>query len=398
MSKSLVISVSTILTSIFLLLIATVNLLSPVTATVQPPIVDESSEEVIRTEPVIELIMEDTPTTHYSPTPALVKTNLDENLYINEVNVFNKYLYELCNKYFNVSTPIGRVSPLYPMAIANVETPGRADVSKTFSSLFPSKYVPLNSTKDIDNLTSGTLLTDANIFTGLATDWQTRDRGPLQVQAGFGSASVENNALMGPSELSNINASLSVLGNSPTWTAHETKANGGVITVDTWINGASNYQGDRYNPKDLALKMDTACELALDQITAQYPVTSEDMVVMMLSVFHGASSVWNPAYADTDIGNWRSGKHAYSYLQKLEECGLVNAVKERAHQDLESNSVPNLTLTGAVIENIMTESGCNINPHDYVKDTRYDWVTYTYPLRAIYSMEVLKILYGGVYA
>lgn len=340
----------------------------------------------------------------YDSTPANVTEISDVSpTIINSTSEINKYILDLCTQYFTPQFNGVSLSPYLVMAIANTETGGRCDLNKTYTSLFPSAVVPLNNTSDIDNMNSATLLLDKDYFKSLATDWQSRDRGPLQIQAGFGTNDATLNSLMGKSEVDNY-ASVSMPENEPEFSANETKASGRTLSLNTWISEASKYPGDRFNPKDICLRATNAYNLAINDITKQYDVTNEKQLYAMLAVFHQASSVWNSNYRYSNIGNWISGQQAYEYCKKITSDEFLNIIREHLKENIENAKAegknPRLTITDAIAKEYYEEAidkGIVDTPFNYVRDRRYYWITYCYPIRLLYNFEMVKYLYEGTY-
>ena len=144
----------------------------------------------------------------------------------------NSALYDLADKYFQVYYGSMRLSPITPLAIANVETPGRADNNVTWSALFPSKYVPINMLYTMDVTT---VLSSESIYKPLSTEYSTRDRGALQMSPTYGTNNDYFNRLMSDSEVDK----LSTISDSK----HE-----------NWIKGASSKRGDRFYVPDVCLR------------------------------------------------------------------------------------------------------------------------------------------------
>ena len=338
----------------------------------------------------------------YDSTPANVTENADTSPTITQdTSDINKYIFDLCKQYFTPQFNGQNLSPYLVMAIANTETGGRCDLSKTYTSLFPSAVVPLNSTADIDNMNSATLLQHEEYFKKLATDWQSRDRGPLQVQAGFGTNDATLNSLMGKSEVDNY-ATSSMPENEAEFSANETKASGRTLSLSTWISEASKYPGDRFNPKDICLRATNGYNIAIADINKQYDVTNEKQLYAMLAIFHQASSVWNPNYRYSNIGNWISGQQAYEYCKKISSDDFLAIIQKHLKENIESaqteGKAPRLTITDAIAKEYYDEAvaaGIIDTPFNYVKDRRYYWITYCYPIRLLYNFEMVRYLYEG---
>jgi hypothetical protein len=87
------------------------------------------------------------------------------------------------------------------MALANVETPGRADNSITWSSLFPSKYADVSTMGTFDVTT---VLSDPKIYAALSSEYSTKYRGALQMSTTYGTGNSAINRQMSGSEVSKL--------------------------------------------------------------------------------------------------------------------------------------------------------------------------------------------------
>ena len=327
---------------------------------------------------------------------------IEFNLNSNETSIAaNTKLYDMCMKYFQVSLDGHEIPPLLPMAIANNETAGRADSSITYSSLFPSAVLKINSVEDIEKFDCRVLLADPKIFKALATEWSTRDRGALQMNPNYGcGASATIDAMMGVSEaekLKNVDVS-----KYSGYTAAETK-NGTTVNLTRWINGASTRRGDRFNVKDCILRMAGACISACKGITqCGYKVRTDPQLIVMMAQYHGASGVWSPSVKEKAIGNWKSGRSAYEYSLEVGSTKMYHLIKQKAANDLSRarnrGSKVKLSITDQEAMFIWAEAraqGLVSDYSAYVREKNLYWITYLYPVRILYNYALLELLYSG---
>ena len=313
----------------------------------------------------------------------------------------NTELFDMCNKYFLVSYNGEQVSPIIPMAIANNETPSRADNSITYSSLFPSKLVQVNSPDAIQNMSCIAVLESAENFSKLANDHWTRDRGALQMNPNYGINHEAYNSLMGPSEAS-ILANIDTTGIDFTgYQAYEPR-NGRYITAEDWIAGASTGPGDRFSVRDSVLRIASEAQDAVYQFTSMYEVTNDSQLAVLIAMQHNAGSTWNPSLQQKKIGNWRSGYMAYRFLVGITSedfLGVMNNyVSDKLKSARDSGKSPQMYLErDEAIElfNTGVEMGILSNYESYVYTGNYYYVTYTYPIQALYSYLMLGMVYSG---
>ena len=273
----------------------------------------------------------------------------------------NEELYNVSDEYFIVYYNNDRVSPIFPMALANVETPSRADNSKTWSALFPSKYVStdLMRTFDVTNV-----VTDSNVYKALSSEVSTRDRGALQMSPTYGTNNSEINKLMSGTEKDKLK------------------------TVDTskcssWASGASSSPGDRFYLPDVLLRMRAASNLQIsNMIKNDYQPETDMQLVAMLAMGHHSSGVWHFNNHNKSVGCWKSGELAFTYAKKLGNSEFVNAVKDYA-----SNS-DKLYIDNNVAKTIY----CKVYPESFSTYSTKDIVC-TYPIKVMYAYIKLSMLY-----
>lgn len=313
----------------------------------------------------------------------------------------NSKLFEICNKYYLATYAGKQLSPLIPMAIANIETPGRADNTITYSSLFPSKCVTVTSAESINNMSCLAVIESPEAFSALASDNWTRDRGALQMNPSYGIEYEAFNLLMGPSE-SEILANISGLGvDFSAYTAKQPRYNN-TIGIDEWLAMASSYPGDRYNVKDSVLRLAAASQSAVKDFTANYEIVNDAQEMCLVAMHHNSGSVWNPLYVSKKVGNWRSGAVAYRYCCAVSSVEFMAKIKalciERLTEARNSGKTPPMTLERKDAKKLFDEAfkeGIVDDYNTYVYTGRYYEVTYLYPIQALYAYTMLGLVYSG---
>ena len=313
----------------------------------------------------------------------------------------NTKLFDMCNKYFLASYGGQQVSPIVPMAISNLETPGRADQSVTYCSLFPSKLVSISSADQISNMSCLAVLESPQLFSLLASDHWTRDRGALQMNPNYGTEYESFNSLMGPSEaeiLSNIKGTGIDLS---TYVAYEPRNNRN-ITGEEWISQVSTAPGDRFSVKDSLLRLASAAQSAIDQYSDQYQIENDYEMMALIAMSHNAGSVWNRSYYGSKVGNWRTGAIAHKYCKQITSDEFIRILKNYCDEKLKTaretgKPVP-LTLdrkdARALFDRGFAE-GIFDDYRTYVYEGRYYEVTYCYPIQALYNYMMLGMVYSG---
>lgn len=313
----------------------------------------------------------------------------------------NTKLFEICNKYFLTTYQGQQLSPLIPMTISNIETPHRATQAVTYSALFPSKIIPITSADAISNMSCLAVMESPEVFAQLAADHWTRDRGALQMNPAYGVDYPAFNSLMGPSEaeiLGNIRGTgidLSL------YNAYEPR-NSRTITGDMWLDELSTYPGDRFSVKDSVLRLASACQSSIDQYGSQYQIENDMETMCLLAMSHNSGSVWNPAYQQSKVGNWRNGATAYTYCKQITSPEFTVKLKNYCTDKLESarNSSKEIPMTldrkdaKALFEEAEAE-GIVSNYISYVYEGNYYEVTYCYPIQALYAYTMLGLVYSG---
>lgn len=273
-----------------------------------------------------------------------------------DVSDINAYLYSLCDKYYQVYYGDSRVSPLYPLAAANVETPERADNKITWSALFPSRYVDINL---IDSFDVTYIAQDPATYNALMHESSTRDRGALQMSPTYGTKSEKFNSLMTGTEATK----LSTIQIHPDATL--------------WARGASTYPGDRFNIKDVLYRLSSADEDALNDLMNKNIVLKNDAeLVIMMAMYHHRSGVWHVDGA----GGWKANDAALHYAEKLSDQSQIDRIVQWYN---------------------MNSDQYTINSDTAASLMNFDWKEYTtsaaeavYPVKVLYSYIVMQNLYG----
>ena len=275
----------------------------------------------------------------------------------------NSALYDLADKYFQVYYGSMRLSPITPLAIANVETPGRADNNVTWSALFPSKYVPINMLYTMDVTT---VLSSESIYKPLSTEYSTRDRGALQMSPTYGTNNNYFNRLMSDSEVDKLSAISD--------TTHE-----------NWIKGASSKRGDRFYVPDVCLRLSAAFTEAISDMSKnKYTPNNDYQLLAMCSMYHQQSAVWSSSNHNKSVGKWKSGKLAYEYSELISSVEFLKALKEYAYANPDIYCISNDALLKIYKAN-------SVRPmSDFANST----LVTNYPIKVEYAYIKLCIMYG----
>lgn len=313
----------------------------------------------------------------------------------------NSKLFDICNKYFLATYQGVQLSPLIPMAIANIETGNRADQSITYSSLFPSKCVPVTSAEAISNMSCIAVLESPQAFSQLASDHWTRDRGALQMNPNYGVGTPAFDSLMGPSEASILSNIDSVGMDFSGYLASEPRL-GRMIDANIWLSQLSSTPGDRFNVKDSVLRLASAAQEAVDQYSSQYEIKNDMEMMALVAMQHNSGSVWNPSYSQRRVGNWRSGFSAHSYLEGITCDAFTKKLRSYCLAELESarSEGRSIRMTldrsdAKVLFEEAHEEGLVMDYGTYVQMGNYYEVTYCYPIQALYAYMMLGLIYSG---
>lgn len=273
----------------------------------------------------------------------------------------NKELYDFANTYFQAYYGAQRVNPILPLAIANVETPGRADNTITWSALFPSKIVDISR---MATFNVSDVVTDDKIFPALSAEYSTRDRGALQMSPTYGTNNKSLNALMSGTEKEKLKAS----GNN----GH-----------GTWASGASSESGDRFYLPDLLLRMSAAMQYQCDLMARNNWTPSTDIqLVAMCAMGHHNSGVWYYKSPDKKVGAWNSVSKAYEWSQVVSTPEMIAELTDYA------NTHDSMFIDGSTATTLYNKH--NTTPmSNYASKT----IVCTYPIKAMYAYIKLCTLY-----
>lgn len=276
----------------------------------------------------------------------------------------NQELYNIADRYYTVYYGSKRVSPIYPLAVANVETPGRADNSITWSALFPSKYVDINRLYTF-NVTDVLNLDDA-AYKALTTEWSTRDRGALQMSTTYGTGNKYFNAQMSGDEKSKL------------------------ATVDTskhstWASMASDQPGDRFYVPDVCLRLASANSIAVNNmVDNNYRPKTDLQLICQLAMFHHRSGVWYNKNHNASVGEWKSSEVAYKYSERISQKDITDRLRSYAieHEDV-------FNITNDEVEKIFKE----VTGESFSSYASNDLVC-LYPLKVEYAYIKLCMMYS----
>lgn len=275
----------------------------------------------------------------------------------------NGELYNIASDNFNVYYKDNRVSPLLIMSIANVETPGRADNSITWSALFPSRIVPVDK---MSTFCVTDVISDPAIFKALSAEYSTRDRGALQMSPTYGTNNKAVNSTMSGTEkqkLSTVNTA----------------------GYESWVGGASDAPGDRFYLPDVCKRMQASMQGQIDNMLRNNYIPETDMqLIAQCAMGHHSSGVWYHKDRNKKVGCWHSGELAYAFSKKVGSQSFVNVLVEYAntHNDLyiTSNVAKDLYIT-------------HYNESLSIYSTKD--IVCTYPIKALYAYIKLCSLYSS---
>lgn len=277
----------------------------------------------------------------------------------------NRELFEIADKYYQVYWGSQRVSPIYPLAVANVETGNRADHSITWSALFPSKYVNINEMHTMDVTT---VLSDESIYKALSTESSTRDRGALQMSPTYGTGNGYFNSLMSGREVDKLS---------------------GVDTHghDNWVARASSEAGDRFYIPDVCLRLAAANTDAIERMAKNgYPASSDTQLIAMLAMYHHRSGVWSNGNHSKSIGEWKSGDKAFEYARLVGSDAMVAELSQYAREN-EDKFWIDADVARSVFKDVTGRS-----MSEFASKT----LVCTYPIKVLYAYIKLSIMYGGM--
>ena len=277
----------------------------------------------------------------------------------------NKALYDLADRYYQVYWKSQRVSPIFPLALANVETGGRANHSITWSSLYPSAILPIELMYTADVTT---VISDDSYYIKLSKEWSTRDRGALQMSPTYGTKSDYFNSKMSGTEkhkLSDCDTS----------------------KYSTWVAGASNESGDRFYVPDVCLRLASANTSAIEQmVTNDYMPASDLQLVCMLGQYHHRSGVWSYKNHDKSCGEWKSCGKAFEHSEKISSEGFVKVLRDYALQHPTEFTITR-DKAYELYKNYFGEGFENYTDSKLVG---------CYPITVLYSYIKMSIMYSGL--
>ncbi len=273
----------------------------------------------------------------------------------------NLDLFNYCDQYFKVYYGQTRVSPIFPMALANVETNGRADYDVAWTALFPTRIVPIEK---LDTFNVTDVLADEATFSALSREYSTRDRGCLQMSPTYGTGNKYLNSLMSGTE--------------------KEKLSGVATSHSSWVSGASSCPGDRFYLPDVLMRLQAAMEgNVLNFATKAYAPTTDNQLIAMLAVTHNSgSNVF--AYGDHSraTGRWVSGDKAFQWCKRVSSMDMTLKLQEYA----KSSSTMYITQSKALE---LYKSVYNDSYSDYCSNT----TNAAYPIQVLYSYFKLIDLY-----
>ena len=274
----------------------------------------------------------------------------------------NLDLYNYCDDYFNCYYGYDRISPIFPMALANVETPGRADNSITWSSLFPSRYVDV-SLMGTFNVVD--VISDESIFNALSSEYSTRDRGALQMSPTYGTGN-------------------SVLNNQMSGNEKDKLKSSGDTSHSSWASGASSYPGDRFYLPDVLLRLQSAMQSNISNMLKNGYVPETDMqMIAMLAIAHNTGSgIWSNPNHDKSVGNWHSSQKAFDLCRNIGSANLISEVTDFAISN--DSTYINTEEAITLYNNVFSDSISNYTTSK---------VNGTFAIKALYSYVKLSMLY-----
>lgn len=314
----------------------------------------------------------------------------------------NTKIYDVVESYFLTAYNGKQLSPFIPMAIANVETPDRVNTKINYSALLPSKYINVVSSDAVDTMSSLALLDSPETFKALASDHWSRDRGPLQQMDMAGTMYEAYNSLMGPSEQSLLRNYTGMDKDFSAYQVYEPRT-GRTLSVKDWVAEASSMPGDRHNIKDAVLRASAEFQQAIDQYSSQYEIENEYQALVVCSMYHAESSIWNQAYAHRPVGVWlNGGESAHSLLVGVTNSDFIKVIEDFVDQKIKDyrNGGELRIYCEREWANNLYQIGVDKGYfYDYPlymnTSSQYFYVKYQYPIQALYAYIMLNKLYTG---
>lgn len=273
----------------------------------------------------------------------------------------NMKLYQLADNYFQVYYSQQRVSPIFIMAISNVETPGRADNNLTWSALFPSRIVPVEL---IDTFCVTDVISNDSWYKALSSEYSTRDRGALQMSPTYGTSNPSINAMMSGTEkdkLEQIDTS----------------------SYSGWVSGASSCPGDRFYIPDICMRMTAAMQAQCSFIQSNgYHPESDLQLVAMLAMSHQQSAVWGNKNHNAKVGCWYSGDLAFNWAKTVSSDAVIAALTDYAYTT--DACYIDTSTASKIFKNVSSEQWSSYATKEIVC---------TYPIKVLYAYIKLCQLY-----
>lgn len=274
----------------------------------------------------------------------------------------NKDLYEAADQYFVCYYGSQRLSPVFPMALSNVETPGRADNSITWSALFPSKHISVDKMLTADVTT---VVADPKVQSALSREVSTRDRGALQMSPTYGTGNATINKEMSGTEkekLSKVNTD----------------------SCSSWASGASDQPGDRFFLPDVCRRLSAAMNQTITYMLRNEYVPENDVqLVVMCAMSHHNSGVWYYKDRGRAIGAWKSAGSAYELSKMLSTQEFVDVISKSVR---ESNNL-------YIDTNKAVSIWSTVYPDKSLTEYTSNSTVYSYPIKALYAYLKLCYLY-----
>lgn len=274
----------------------------------------------------------------------------------------NRDLYLAADQYFICYYGSQRLSPVFPMALSNVETPGRADNSITWSALFPSKIISVDQMLTADVTT---VISDPKIFGPLSREVSTRDRGALQMSPTYGTGNDSINKQMSGTEQEKLSRVAS-------------------DSYASWVGGASKEPGDRFFLPDVCRRLSAAMSQSISyMLKNDYVPVNDVQLVVMCAMSHHNSGVWYYKDRARPIGRWNSAGAAYELSQKLSTPEFVDVISKYARES------DKLYIDTNIAKKLWEQAYPDIDINQYSGNS----TVYSYPIKALYAYLKLCYLY-----
>ena len=271
----------------------------------------------------------------------------------------NVHLLNLGYKYFNVYVGDNKLSPLFPLALANVEHADWADSNKTFSALIPSKYVSCNNIHDINNYSVLSLFQTESAYKGLSTEGA---RGSIPMSVGYGTAGISL-----PSELEIVSDAYPT-GEYPSWIA------------EWWVRGIAKESGDRFSIEGSVSRLSSACSQTTAWLSQEYVIDREVQAVALLSLAFVDANTFNPSASTKSDRD-----DAFNYAISISSTDALAVIRRYAE-----TTYPNKSIDTSVALSLLDEM---LLPED-IGSTLTD-KELSYPIQTLYAYIQVGCLYSG---